>query len=76
MLQTAAVSLFTVNSIWSVVIRGVLWFAVATTIITTTDIPHPEQSLKQLKSKLGFLMMFIVFGGGLFFLLFSYAPQA
>ncbi len=74
--QAAAVSIFSVNSIWSVVARGVLWFAVAITIIASTDSSDPVQSMKQLKSKLGYLMMFIVAGGALFFLLFSYAPTA
>jgi hypothetical protein len=65
-------SMFRVDSIWSVVIRAVIWFAVATVIIVSVDNPNSEKSMKDLKSNLGFLIMFLVLSGGLVYLLFGY----
>jgi hypothetical protein len=67
-------TIFSVNSIWSVVARGVLWFVIATVIIISTDSPHPQQSLKKMKSNLGFLMMFLVLSTSLMYLLFGFSP--
>ncbi len=65
-------SMFRVDSIWSVVIRAIVWFVVATVIIISVDNPNSEKSLKNLKSNLGFLIMFLVLSGGLVYLLFGY----
>lgn len=69
-------ALFSVNSIWSVVLRGAVWFVIAAVIIISTDSPNPQKSLKSLKSNLGFLMMFLVLSSGLMYLLFGFAPAA
>ncbi len=75
-LELIATSIFSPNSIWSVVARGVVWLLVAVVIIVSTDAPDPVQSLKDLKSNLGFFLMFLILSGGLVYLLFSYAPAA
>jgi hypothetical protein len=67
-------SFFAVNSIWSVVFRAAIWFVIAFVIIISTDTPDPEKSLKNLKSNLGFFLLFLTLSGGLVFLLFSYTP--
>lgn len=73
-LESLLQSIVSVNSIWSVVARGVFWFAIATVIIISTDTPDPEKSLKDLKANLGFLLLFLFLSGGLVFLLFGYVP--
>lgn len=73
-LQNIAVSMFKVDSIWSVVLRAGIWFAVAIVVIVSTDNPDPEKSLKNIKSNLGFLALFIMLSGGLVYLLFGYQP--
>ena len=65
-------SMFRVDSIWSVVIRAVIWFVVATVIIVSMDNPNTEKSMNDLKSNLGFLLMFLFLSGGLIYLLFGY----
>jgi len=65
-------SMFRIDSIWSVVIRAIIWFAVATVIIISVDNPNAEKSMKDLKSNLGFLLIFLVLSGGLIYLLFGY----
>ncbi|MBP7700708.1 hypothetical protein KA111_01440, partial [Candidatus Woesebacteria bacterium] len=65
-------SMFRLDSIWSVVIRAVIWFIVATVVIISVDNPNSDKSLKDLKSNLGFLAMFLVLSGGLVYLLFGY----
>jgi len=69
-------AIFSVNSIWSVVARGVLWFVIATVIIVSTDSPNPQKSFKKMKSNLGFLMMFLILSTGLVYLLFGFAPTS
>ena len=75
-LQNILGSIFRVDSIWSVVARGVVWAIVATVVIISTDNPDTEKSMKNLKSNLGFLAMFLVLSGGLVYLLFGYQPGA
>lgn len=62
---------FSLNSIWWLVIKAGIWFGVAFIIIIKTDAPDPEASLKNLKSTLGFFLMFILLSGGLIYLLFG-----
>ena len=71
-LKNVLESMFRLDSIWSVVIRAVIWFIVATVIIISVDNPDSEKSLKDLKSNLGFLVMFLLLSGGLVYLLFGY----
>lgn len=63
---------FAVDSIWSVVTRGVIWLAIALVIIVSMDKPDPQQSVKDLKSNLGFFLMFTILSGGLIYLLFGF----
>ncbi|MBP9819986.1 hypothetical protein KBC79_04590 [Candidatus Woesebacteria bacterium] len=72
-LQPIIGALFSPNSIWSVVLRGVIWVAVAMVIILSSDSHDPEKSLRSLKSNLGFLVIFLVLSGGLVYLLFGYS---
>lgn len=73
-LQPIINAIFSVNSIWSVVARGAFWFVIAIVIIVSADNPNPEKSLKDLKSNLGFMMLFLVLSGGLIYLLFGFMP--
>jgi hypothetical protein len=75
-IQNILSSIFRVDSIWSVVARAVIWFVVATVVIISVDNPNQEKSMKNLKSNLGFLIMFLMLSGGLVFLLFGYQPGA
>ena len=68
--------LFAADSIWSVIIRGVVWLAIALVIIASLDHPDPSKSFKNLKSNLGFLLLFIILSGTLVFLLFGFTPLA
>lgn len=71
-LQNILQQAFAVDSIWSVVTRGLIWLGIALVIIVSMDKPDPDQSIKQLKSNLGFFLMFIFLGGGLIYLLFGF----
>ncbi len=71
--QEIARSIFEVDSIWSVVFRGVVWFGIAIVIIVSTDVANPEKSGKSLKSNLGFFLLFLVLSTGLIYLLFGVA---
>lgn len=64
-------ALFDVSNIWSVVFKGVVWFVVAFIIIAATDNPNPEKSITNLKSSLGFFIMFLLLSGSLLYLLFG-----
>lgn len=69
-------SLFAVDSIWSVVLRGLLWFVVAIVIIISADVPNARNASKNMKSNLGFLLLFICLSGGLIYLLFGFTASA
>lgn len=71
-IREALQSAFAVDSIWSVVARGVIWLGVALVIIVSMDKPDPQQSAKDLKSNLGFFLMFTFLTGGLVYLLFGF----
>ena len=75
-IQEIVHSLLAADSIWSVVLRGVVWFLIALVIIASTDVARPERSLKNLKSNLGFFLFFIVISGGLIYLLFGFTAGA
>jgi hypothetical protein len=68
--------LFAVDSIWSVVLRGALWFVIAIVIIVSVDKANPEESTKSLKANLGFFLMFLILSGTLVYMLFGYSPSA
>ena len=67
---------FAVDDIWSVVIRAVFWFLIAIVIIVSMDKAKPEDSYTNLKSNLGFLLLFVVLSGGLVYLLFGFTAAA
>lgn len=75
LVQNIVQALFSVNSIWSVVARGALWFVIATVVIISTDAPNPQDSLHNLKSNLGFVVIFLVLSSGLVYLLFGFTPS-
>ena len=75
-IQNILSSIFRVDSIWSVVARAVVWFIVAAVVIISVDNPNQEKSMRNLKSNLGFLIMFLMLSGGLVYLLFGYQPGA
>ena len=72
LLQDIVRQAFAVDSIWSVVTRGLIWLGIALVIIISMDKPDPQQSIKDLKSNLGFFLMFLFLGGGLIYLLFGF----
>ncbi|HCR81021.1 MAG: hypothetical protein UY13_C0001G0031 [Candidatus Pacebacteria bacterium GW2011_GWB1_47_8] len=72
LLQNILHQAFAIDSIWSVVTRGLIWLGIALVIIVSMDKPDPQQSIKDLKSNLGFFLMFLLVGGGLIYLLFGF----
>ena len=62
---------FAVDSVWSIVIRGVIWMVIAMIIIISVDNPNTDLSSKKLKANLGFFTMFLFLSGGLIYLLFG-----
>jgi len=70
-LREIVLSLFAVDSIWSVVLRGAIWLGVALVIIVSTDAVNPDMSARKLKSNLGFFLMFVLLSGGLIYMLFG-----
>ena len=77
-LRPVVQSLFAVDSIWSVVLRGGIWFGIAMVIIVSADAANPDKSLKNLKSNLGFFLLFIILSGVLVYTLFGFthSPEA
>jgi hypothetical protein len=67
------ISLFAVDSIWSVVLRGGIWLLISMIIIISTDSTKIEQSSAKLKKNLGFLLMFMILSGGMIYLLFGFS---
>jgi hypothetical protein len=68
-------SFFAIDSIWSVIFRAGIWFAIAMVIIISTDVANPEKSAKSLKANLGFFLIFLMLSGGLMYLLFGFVAQ-
>jgi uncharacterized integral membrane protein len=62
---------FAVDSVWSVILRGVIWMIIAMIIIVSVDNPNVDLSSKKLKANLGFFTMFLFLSGGLIYLLFG-----
>lgn len=62
---------FAVDSIWSVIIRGIIWMIIAMIIIASVDSENSDLSSKKLKANLGFFTMFLLLSGGLIYLLFG-----
>lgn len=71
-IESIIIALFAADSIWSVILRAVIWVVIALVIIISTDKPDPDKGFKDLKSNLGFFMIFLTLSGGLVFLLFGF----
>jgi hypothetical protein len=67
---------FTVDSIWSIVLRGVIWFALAIIVIVSADVSRPERAATNLRANLGFFITFLALSGGLIYLLFGFYQPA
>jgi hypothetical protein len=74
--QTIFASFFAADSIWSIIFRAAIWFAVAIVIIISTDVANPEKSGKTLKSNLGFFLLFLVVSGTLVYMLFGFQAHS
>jgi hypothetical protein len=73
-LQNIAQALFSVNSVWSIILRGTIWTVMSLVILVATDNPDTEQSVENVKSYLGFFLIFIVVSTSLIYLLFGFVP--
>lgn len=68
------ISAFAVDSIGSVILRGVIWLAVAIIIIASVDVAsHRKGGQSTLKSNLGFFLMFLIVTGVLVYMLFGFS---
>jgi hypothetical protein len=61
-----------VDSIWSIVLRGVLWIIISFIIIISMDNPNADLASKKLKANLGFFIIFMILSAGLIYLLFGF----
>jgi len=66
--------LFDITTLQSLILRAVIWVIIATVIIVSTDNPNPDKSSLAIKRNVGFLLMFFVLSGTLFYLLFGMTP--
>ncbi|MCL4208538.1 hypothetical protein KJZ63_02805 [Patescibacteria group bacterium] len=69
-------SAFRIDSFASIVVRGVIWLVIAMVIIISADAADPDKASKNLRSNLGFTIVFIVLTGGLIYLLFGFTQKA
>jgi len=69
--RALVLSFFSVDSVWSIVLRGGVWFAIAIVIIISTDVTNPSAK-SSLKRNLGFFLLFLMLTGGLIYLLFGF----
>ncbi len=74
-IRELVVKAFAVDSVWSIVLRGLIWFVISIVIIVSMDNPNAEQSSIKLKANLGFFLMFTILAGGLIYLLFGYVQS-
>lgn len=75
-IQQFLLSLFVIDTIWSVMARGIFWLVIAVIIILNSNpTQDPDKTAKKLKTNLGFFLLFICLSSGLLFLLFGYSPQ-
>jgi len=75
LLRELAIKAFAVDSVWSIVLRAGIWFGLALVIIISADAISPDRINKNLKSNLGFFLMFICVSGALIYLLFGFTGQ-
>ncbi len=74
-LQSIVQGFFQIDSIWSVVLRAGIWFAVGTVIIISTDGANSQNSTSNVKKNLGLFFLFLLLSGGLMYLLFGFIAQ-
>lgn len=74
-IRELVIKAFAVDSVWSIVLRGLIWFIISIVIIVSMDNPNAEQSSIKLKANLGFFLMFTILAGGLIYLLFGYVQS-
>jgi hypothetical protein len=73
-LHNLAYQFFDINSFWSVIFRGIIWVLLSIIILIATDHPSPEESRKNVKSYLGFFLLFAVVSTSMILLLFGISP--
>jgi len=61
-----------IDSIWSIVLRGVIWLIISMIIIINMDNPNADLARKKMRANLGFFIMFMLLSGGLIYLLFGF----
>lgn len=71
-IRELVISAFAVDSFGSIVLRGIIWLAIALVIIISADAVDQDKASKNLKSNLGFLLTFMILSGGLVYLLFGF----
>jgi len=64
-----------IDSIWSIVLRGVLWLIISFIIIISMDNPNADLANKKLKANLGFFIIFMILSAGLVYLLFGFKQE-
>lgn len=67
-------TLFAVDSVWSVILRFVIWGAIALTIIASVDAARSEDRSRNLKANLGLFLLFIILAGIMIWLVFGFVP--
>lgn len=71
-LQSIFLAIFDFSSVWSVVARAVVWFAIAGVIIVSTDATKTSQIHGSIKRNLGLFLLILVVSSALLYMLFSF----
>jgi hypothetical protein len=74
-LQSIVQGFFQIDSIWSVILRAGIWFAIGIVIIISTDGASSQNSTSNVKKNLGLFFLFLLLSGGLMYLLFGFIAQ-
>ena len=64
-------SIFSVNSVWSVVVRGLIWIGAVLTLAYGADEGHQRI---QIKNEAGMFFFFLITTGVLIYVIFGFAP--
>lgn len=73
-IQQLAYDFFSVTSFWSVVFRALIWIVISVLILIATDQPKPEVGKQNVKSYLGFFLLFMLVSTSMVLLLFGMSP--
>jgi len=68
--------IFIVDSIWAVIMQAAIWFIICVVIIVSTDNHDQDATTHKVRTNLGYLSLFLVLAGALFFMLFGYTPSS